>query len=139
MNTNTVEKNHALDNARGWAQSIVAMVAALNCDYDRLEELRDMKADGDTIMDQDEADELRQLEADCRIDGEVMKDADEAREWIQNSILSVEVRSGWYEPTGNHLDATTLRGIQDYAYHGRPCIADHGRTRPARRTVARMD
>jgi hypothetical protein len=41
MTTNT-ETNHAYDNARGWAGSIAELVAALDCDYDRLEELRDM-------------------------------------------------------------------------------------------------
>src|SRR3990167_8340462 len=33
--------NHAEQNANGWASSISEMVAALECDYDRLEELRD--------------------------------------------------------------------------------------------------
>jgi len=33
--------NHGLDQAKAQAESIAAMVAALTCDYDRLQELRD--------------------------------------------------------------------------------------------------
>jgi hypothetical protein len=36
------DKNeHAISNARGWSETITALVAALECDFDRLEELRD--------------------------------------------------------------------------------------------------
>lgn len=37
----STEQNHALQNAIAGMASITGMVAALECDYDRLEELRD--------------------------------------------------------------------------------------------------
>jgi hypothetical protein len=96
--TQTEKRDHARQNAAAWAQSIAQMVAALECDYDRLEELREMKADGDTIMDQDEADELKELTADATVDGDLQTDADSVRERIQESPLEVAVRSGWVAP-----------------------------------------
>jgi hypothetical protein len=88
------------DNARNQAiaqvKSIVEMVAALNCDYDRLEELRDQEE-----RDADESEELAALEAAA---GEC-SDQDEARERIQEDALSVEVRSGW-QSLGEPLEAT---------------------------------
>jgi hypothetical protein len=108
---------HALENCESGAQSIAAMVAALECDYDRLEELRDEReshefSESGEAEDMasgtdasraawvaeypDEAEELAELEetaGDC-------KDADEAREAIQEDPLSIEVRSGWSTPGG---------------------------------------
>lgn len=111
--------------AKAQAESIIAMVAALNCDYDRLQELRDEREqlsdaveeaeaaysyhDSDDTKttpewrdlcearaalvqwDDDNAQELNNLEheaGDCT-------DQDEAQERIQESILSLELRSGW--------------------------------------------
>ena len=123
MKTSTAEKvDHAYQNAKGWAESIAAMVAAMECDYDRLEELRDERADlaseadDDTNVEQDEAraklkawdeengEELKDLTAAATVDGDRMKDADEARERIQESPLSCEVRSGWTSP-GETMEA----------------------------------
>lgn len=102
------DTNRAEDQARAQLASIVSMVAALQCDYDRLEELRDERdnfEDDDLNGDADrhaawarenpsDADELEELEAaagDC-------EDEDEARERIQEDALEVQVRSGWHEP-----------------------------------------
>ena len=86
--------------------SIAEMVAALNCDYDRLEELRDEVRDyeqtSQTLSQReewaeanpDDAAELKELEeaaGDC-------EDQDQARERIEEDALSVEVRSGWVTP-----------------------------------------
>ena len=74
-------------------ESIAEMVAALECDYDRLEELNG------TIDDLTEAEELNELQAaagDCTSE-------DEARERIMDNPLSLLVRSGWYTP-GNAED-----------------------------------
>jgi hypothetical protein len=74
--------------------SIVAMVEALECDYARLEELRDREE-----LD-DEREELAELEAaagDCA-------DRDDAERRILDDALSVEVRSGW-TPCGDTLTA----------------------------------
>jgi hypothetical protein len=110
--------NHGLDQAKAQAESIAAMVAAINCDYDRLQELRDerealadtieeceaVETDGDeerraafearaalAAWDIENAEELEALEIEA---GECA-DLDEARENVQNHPLSVEVRSGW--------------------------------------------
>lgn len=96
------DDGHAKENAQGWVNSIVAMVGALECDFDRLEELRDMKADPDRyIMDADEEQELADLIAIATIDGDEFKSAEDVRERIQESPLSVEVRGGWYSPGGD--------------------------------------
>lgn len=52
--------NNALEQARAQAESIAAMVGALNVDYDRLEELRELNADMAASEEEDE--ELRELE-----------------------------------------------------------------------------
>jgi hypothetical protein len=86
-------------------ESIQEMVDALNCDYDRLEELRDARNDHErenegqaalpweTVYN-DDSKELAELEAAA---GEC-KSQDEARERIQDDALSVQVRSDWYTP-----------------------------------------
>ena len=118
----TSNDNHGLDQAKAQAESIAAMVAAINCDYDRLQELRDerealadtieeceaVETDGDEERraafearaalehwDIENAEELEALEIDA---GECA-DSDEARENVQNDPLSVEVRSGWASAT----------------------------------------
>jgi hypothetical protein len=107
------EKNHALEQAQSQLSSIVAMVAALECDYDRLEELRDARDslreefDADPANDgvdfdnwvrnqagfsTEEADELKELEeeaGDC-------KDEDAARTAIMEDPLEVQVRGDWH-------------------------------------------
>lgn len=96
--------NHAEQNAQAWAESIAEMVAALECDYDRLEELRDMAGDRDTILDQDEADELKELTEAATLEGDLQESAENVRERIQGSPLSVQVRSGWRSPGDDHGD-----------------------------------
>jgi hypothetical protein len=112
--TQTEKQDHARQNAAAWAASIAQMVAALECDYDRLEELRDERADmagaveratlaSDKAMcalalgdwDEENGDELKELTADATIDGDLQTDADSVRERIQESPLEVAVRSGW--------------------------------------------
>jgi hypothetical protein len=119
------ETNHAEQNAAAWAESIVEMVAAINCDYERLEELKDERAglvadieeaqansaaepgnetataERDALKaladwDDENAEELKELQ-DIAIAGE-SENQDEARERIEQSVLSVEVRGDWHEP-----------------------------------------
>lgn len=93
---NALEVNHALEQACAQASSIVDMVAALECDYDRLEELRDEREGGTTPIqwaaeNPEEAEELNELEnaaGDCI-------SQDDARERIEEGPLSIEVRSSW--------------------------------------------
>ena len=89
---------NSLQQAQAQLASIKAMVAALNVDYERLEELRTLR----DVFEQDEGvafetcpdenEELEELEdaaGDCR-------DAEDARDRILQDALSVEVRSGWH-------------------------------------------
>jgi hypothetical protein len=125
--TNSTD-NHGLDQAKAQAESIAAMVAAINCDYDRLQELRDErealtdeidgictasayglekeKAAREALAawDAENAAELQALEIEA---GECA-DSDEAREIVQNDPLSVEVRSGW-DIVGGDLSAAEFR------------------------------
>lgn len=124
--TNSTD-NHGLDQAKAQAESIAAMVAAINCDYDRLQELRDERealtdaleeAENNSYADtsKEEAEQalaewdnhmrgvLNELEAEA---GECA-DSDEARENVQNDPLSVEVRSGW-DIVGGDLSAAEFR------------------------------
>lgn len=80
--------------------SIVEMVSALSCDYDRLDELRGEKAAHDSDESEticwaeaypEDAEELLELEAaagDCA-------DYEDAERRIHEDALSVEVRSDW--------------------------------------------
>ena len=88
--------NHAEQQARAQLQSIVDMVHAIECDFDRLDELRDERDSADDAAtweaeNVDGANELRDLEdaaGDCA-------DLDEAQQRIYEDPLSIEVRSGW--------------------------------------------
>ncbi len=101
-------KNEALNQARAQLASIREMVAALNCDYDRLQELRDRVQD-----ERDNLSEFRQNEAialaltseEAQEFADLEKAAgdcesyDDARERIEQDALSVEVRSDWTIPS----------------------------------------
>ena len=108
-------ENHAKTQAAAQYQGIVTMLTALNCDFDRLQELQDEReeladeVDGANTAsayglekereaitalaqwDEENAEELAKLKTEA---GEYT-DADEVREALQNDPLSVEFRSGW--------------------------------------------
>lgn len=75
--------------------SIVAMVNALECDYDRLAELREERAaiqpDPTDEWDAEYGEELAELTAEA---GEA-ESREDAEQRIQEDPLSLEVRSGW--------------------------------------------
>jgi hypothetical protein len=90
--TNAQEKNHALDNAASWMQSISAMVSALDVDFDRLESLQTDKDNGMLASeDEDEYNGLKQSANEFTSE-------EEASERIQESPLCVQVREGWKNP-----------------------------------------
>jgi hypothetical protein len=95
------EENHAREQARAQAQSIAAMVAALECDYDRLAELRQAKKDGELSAEElgeaDSAEVLQEL-ADLEEAAGDCENAEDARERIQEDPLSVQVRADWASP-----------------------------------------
>lgn len=68
--------------------SIREMVAALECDYDRLEELRD--ADERTDEENEELAELQGAAGEC-------EDREQAEQRIHEDPLSLLYRSGWVE------------------------------------------
>lgn len=120
--------NHGLDQAKAKAESIIAMVAAIICDYDRLKELRDeretlaneisgvctasvygLEKENEALkaLSVWEAENLEELKALEHEAGEC-DDTDKARENLQNDPLSVEVRSGW-DVVGGDLSAAEFR------------------------------
>lgn len=119
----TTEKDKALEhaeaNACGWLETIREHVACLEADRDRLEELRDERqaivdyveetAEADAKAnnaqaneqlkewDEENAEELADLEKAVTLEGEEC-DEDTIRQRIEESPLSVEVRSDWHTP-----------------------------------------
>lgn len=82
--------------------SIAARVAALECEWERLEELReerdswneDARPEPWSTTHLEEAEELEELEAQAG----GWESRDEVEEAVQNDPLEVTVRSGWYSP-----------------------------------------
>ena len=111
-------KSDATNNAeaQAWAQyeSIAAMVAALDCDYDRLEELREEKK---AYADEKDCEE-NEWDAENPEDAEELKDLEEAangmaseeeaQEAIQEDPLCIDVRSDWVTP-GEDMEASEFR------------------------------
>jgi hypothetical protein len=112
-------------------ESITEMVAALECDFDRLEELREARDDADDAEawkaeNEADAEELAELESQAG-DCESREDAEQR---ISDDPLSVEVRSSWVTPgeemtptefcilLGTGGPATRIRGELDE--HGEP-------------------
>lgn len=113
----TIEtKDRAEDQAAAQYSSIVDMLAAVECDFDRLEELRQLKAeaeecgndagggDDDPVISGAELEELAALEEQAN----GCADEDDARQRIDEDPLSVEVRSDWSAP-GEPLEAGEFR------------------------------
>jgi len=106
------EDDHGKSQAKAQYESISEMVAALNADYDRLQELREARDDhnsevswaGEDKMQSwrnvapDDAEELAELEDAVTAVGTVCEDQDEARQLIEEDALEVQVRSGWVTP-----------------------------------------
>lgn len=105
------DESNARNQADAQFRSICEMVAALDVDWDRLEELRDELADLESDIEGgteehvnalaqwklDYAEELAELESQAG-DFESREDAEQR---IQEDPLSVEVRSDWHEVGGD--------------------------------------
>src|SRR3954466_6816438 len=94
--TRDQEKAEALQEiGKNAYASIVAMVNALECDYDRLAELREERAaiqpDPTDDWDAENGEELAELTAEA---GEA-ESREDAEERLREDPLSLEVRSGW--------------------------------------------
>jgi len=121
------DMTHAEENGRGWLSTIREQVAALELDWERLTELQDMEAED---MSDEEKEELVDL---TEAAGE-FKDADEARERIEEGPLSVQVRSDWHSPGAEpeppdeyeillSTGGPALRIVGDLDEHGQPTRA----------------
>jgi len=86
------ELTHSEQQALLQLEGIKEMIAALECDYARLEELR---GDGDnpdlTEEDKKELAELAEAAGDCT-------DREDAEQRIREDPLSVQIRYGWIDP-----------------------------------------
>lgn len=83
---------NAKQQAQSQVESIVEMIRAVDCDFDRLEELREEKSYcEDDGLAFEWSEELAGLEEQA---GEYA-DQDEAWDAIYGTPLSIEVRSGW--------------------------------------------
>jgi hypothetical protein len=109
---NREKENHGLNEAKAQLSSIVDMVAALECDYDRLEELRNERLSYGSLpvnverdeWDKEHGEELAELENAANEN----KNHDEAYEAIQEDPLSIEIRSGW-NSVGDELSPEEFR------------------------------
>jgi hypothetical protein len=118
MNAQDKDMERAYEQAQAQANSIAAMVAALEVDYDRLEELRDelnsLEYDAESAEEgendhekaiaaiaewrTENAEELAELEEAANGN----ESEDDAHEAIQNDALDVQVRSDWHQPNGDN-------------------------------------
>jgi hypothetical protein len=108
----------AKDQAIAQCSSIVEMIAALDCDYERLAELREERdAFAEEYRDVfgDVAFEWRAQNPDSAIELADLEDAagdcideDDARQHIEGDALSVEIRSDWGSP-GEDMQAGEFR------------------------------
>lgn len=83
------EPNYALEQAKAQYESICGMVAALEVDYDRLDELNNLE----NLCEDDRAELVRLREAADGCENQYA-----ARDRIQEDPLTVQVRSGWATP-----------------------------------------
>lgn len=79
------------DIGKSAAESIAEMVAALECDYERLEELRETSRKEMTPEDKAELAELEKAAGDC-------ESREDAEQRITEDPLSVQIRNGWHDP-----------------------------------------
>lgn len=100
--------NIAHEQAAVQLESIREMVAALDCDYDRIEELRELREGFDDVWPEtyeNEVQELAELEeaaGDC-------EDYEDARQRIEEDALCVEVRSGWVPAGSEEIEPEEYR------------------------------
>lgn len=134
----STETDWAEEIGKPASEGVAKLVAALECDYDRLTELRDDRdgwepAEGGPATwaesFPDDAEELKELEAEA---GECSS-LEDAEQRIMEDPLSVEVRSDWCSP-GEPFEAgeyrillatggPAVRIVGDLGAHGEPSSA----------------
>lgn len=94
---------HARQQAQAQLESIKEMVAALECNYERLQELKDERealTDDEELVkdlaewDTQNSEELKEL---IKTAGEC-ESREDAEQRIQEDPLEIQVRAGWYTP-----------------------------------------
>ena len=105
--------DHAKDQAKAQAEGIIELLAAANLDFDRLDELREERADFVSATEDPESEDetaaailaLAQWDEENSAELNEMEHAagdyksqEGAQEAIQEYVLSVEVRSAWHVP-----------------------------------------
>lgn len=105
MTTKTKEENLE-EVGRCAYESIAAMVAALECDYDRLEELEELRRSGEGLdtANMGELSDLRSAACGNEAPEYACKSREDAEQRIHEDALSVEVRSDW-ATLGEDLEA----------------------------------
>ena len=128
----TQDNNRAKEQAQAQLASICEMLTAADLDWDRLEELRDMKAEAEedcAAMDAEDLEELAELEAAA---GDYAS-REEAEQAIWDDPLCIEYRSGW-NTSAEDLQAEefcillctggpAVRIVGELGNHGEPCRA----------------
>lgn len=141
MTTEKTKEEQLQEIGRCAMDSIREMVAALECDYERLEELREARDELKRVFEEEtrnidwndsmfeDAEELKELEEAA---GECT-DREDAEQRIHEDPLSIEVRSDWVSPgeemtAGEFLILLSTGGpatriIGELDEHGEPCRA----------------
>ena len=122
----TSSENRAADNAAAWADSIETIYEAWQFCQDETMEGRDISVEAKRV--------LREYEYDGNNKNHVLEAIEQE---MQESILSLEVRSGWHSPGGYDgpeefmlllsTGGPALRLIGDLDQHGAPrrCWLEH--------------
>lgn len=119
----------AKSQAQAQLDNVVDMVAALECDFMRLDELQAVTANGENL-EEGEFQELQELLSEAN----GCADEDKALEAIEQDALSVDVRNGWHIP-GDESEPTEYRIVLctggphveirgDISQHGEPESAE---------------
>ena len=102
------QENHAISNAKGWLESIVNMIERLREAEEGEHECGQCEGTGRTqSASNGEDEECPVCDGSGVIDSEL--DEDDIRQEIQESPLSLEVRSDWHSPGGEDDGPTDYR------------------------------
>jgi hypothetical protein len=103
--------NHAESNAKASYENIVELVTALECDYDRLEELRDERKDLDDALEElrKEWDAEEDQQAKVEIFGKIKEGDEELSDWDAENGEELKELAEAATLDGELVDAETAR------------------------------
>jgi hypothetical protein len=112
---NTIKQDHAKDQAAAQYSSIVEMVQALNCDFDRLDELKDEKESLEYAINEAHDDlaasQKQGLETELHI--EAVTNANDAMDEFRNDGRESELNALISEAVGNQDQDSAREAIQN--------------------------